>query len=72
MVYPSPKASAFWQNIQRIFEIYKGKTFPLKTSEKSRFDWVFLNVGLPKDSVETEMMICILVLKSIEFEINTS
>ena len=28
LVYPSPKASAFYQNIQRIFEIYKGKIFP--------------------------------------------
>ena len=28
LVYPSPKASAFYQNIQRIFEIYKGNIFP--------------------------------------------
>ena len=28
MVYSSLKAAAFWQNIQRIFEIYKGKIFP--------------------------------------------
>ena len=27
IVYPSLKAAAFWQNIQRIFEIYKGKIF---------------------------------------------
>ena len=40
MVYPSPKAFAFWQNIQRIFEIYKGKIFPLVIS----FFLNFLNI----------------------------